>query len=932
MTAERWRHLESLFHQALECAPSEREALLDHACKSDPQLREEIDDLLVSHGGVSDLLGTAAGPLLSQLAGPARTSLQAGRHLGAYRILNALGAGGMGEVYAAVDTRLGRTVALKFLPPEASLFPQSTARLLREARIASTLNHPNIITIFETGEVDGLTFVASEFVPGETLRALISRGRLAASEALRISRQIASAITAAHAVGIIHRDIKPENVMLRPDGLVKLLDFGLAKASQLPGSVADYSRTLPGRQLGTPRYMSPEQVRGEELNGRTDVWSSGVVFYEMLVGHAPFTGKSALHVAVAILENTPAGIPGLPPDWASVIARSLEKDPTKRYADGREWEQALSGLSEKFPSRLPARPLLLTRRSAVASLAGTGMIAAGWWAWRQGIFAAEEPTLLVARVLATESGITDLAISPDGHQVAYIINEAGQQSILLRQVGASISVAKLSPTTVQYGSVMFSPDGTYLLYTVSDRGDIATLFRIPLVGGTPEALIRDVDSPVSFSPDGREFAFIRNLGNTGENVLLTALADGRGEREVTRRKAPQHFTSQGVVWLPEGSAIACGVNVATASGPRMQIARIDARMGTTTMMLPHQWGFIGRLAWDSRAGRLLACVTEPQEVSLQLVEITPGRKVSRQWTSGPGSYPTISVSRNSGVRLATRHDRPTGVYVQGKGGEVHVVAAPTGRYYYLSWTPDGRLLTVSARGGSQDLWELDPVTNQSRPLTRDVAMEWSPRATPNGKYIVYSSTRGQARNLWRLDRQTGQTRQLTDGPGPDLSLDLTPDGRTVIFDSWRSRRAALWRVSIEGGPAEQVAPDLADTPVVSPDGRLIACQFIQSQPAQGRSIALIPITGGNPVRIFPDIALNNPVRFTRDGKGLTYIRTKNGVSNLWNVPLAGGAPKQVTSFRDSYIYSFDWGKDGRLGIVRGTPIDDMVLFEAGENK
>lgn len=358
MTPERYRQIGELFHAALELEADERDAFLEHECAGDAGLRREIESLIRAHdegGGVIDepALSVAAGLLAEDMAGQVVGQTLAGR----YRVLSLLGAGGMGRVYLAEDAELGRRVALKFLPEHLTHDAEQARRFRQEARAASALNHPNIITVYGIEQSDGSSVIASEYIEGETLRERLSRGALAPTEALDIAAQIASALRAAHEAGIIHRDIKPENVMLRPDGYVKVLDFGIAKlapraSAEGNGQNGSTVRTHPGLIIGTDRYMSPEQARGQEVDTRADMWSLGCVLYEMLSGGPPFTGETTSDVVAAVLKTEPAPLPqvvmGTPGELQRIVGKCLEKDRAERYPSAEELFTDLRRLQKRL--------------------------------------------------------------------------------------------------------------------------------------------------------------------------------------------------------------------------------------------------------------------------------------------------------------------------------------------------------------------------------------------------------------------------------------------------------------------------------------------------------------------------------------------------------------------------------------------------------
>ena len=348
---ERWQEVDRLVQAAMERAPDERAAFLAEVCADDDDLRREVESLLLFDGQATGFIETPPHIATAQMfVGEVSAPLDAGRTLGHYRVEREIGRGGMGEIYLALDTRLGRPVALKLLSPSFTRDAERVARFRREARAVSLLNHPNIVTIYEIGEAEGLRFIVAEYIEGTTLRQMLSRGRLTREQALDIAAQTASALVAAHEAGIIHRDIKPENVMVRADGYVKVLDFGLAKMTERAESGSNSSdadsptvitlNTSPGLVMGTLTYMSPEQARGLKVDARTDVWSLGIVMYEMIAGQPPFEGGTPSDCISLILQKEPLPLaryaPDVPAELARIVTRALRKDREERYQTIRD--------------------------------------------------------------------------------------------------------------------------------------------------------------------------------------------------------------------------------------------------------------------------------------------------------------------------------------------------------------------------------------------------------------------------------------------------------------------------------------------------------------------------------------------------------------------------------------------------------------------
>jgi serine/threonine-protein kinase len=385
MTPDRWQEVERLFHAALECPAKQRAAFLESACSDDVALREEVETLLLIDAQEDDAVEALPSIVAAGWAAQKQNGGLAGQVIGRYKILRALGAGGMGEVYLAEDTTLSRKVALKLLPLRFTQDPDRLRRFAQEARTASALNHPNIITIYEIGESGNSPFIATEYIEGETLREQMRKRRSLLPEILEIGSQVAGALAAAHAAGIIHRDIKPANIMVRTDGYAKVLDFGLAK---LTTAREELDVTDPGRVMGTIGYMSPEQALGEALDHRTDIFSLGVVLYEIATGTHPFAGKSEASIYDAILHKTPPRIndanPILPLELDQIIRHALEKNPAQRHQTASELRADLKQLEHTTTSIKPSavRPSPRSRRIVISAIAAVLLALGALWWWK----------------------------------------------------------------------------------------------------------------------------------------------------------------------------------------------------------------------------------------------------------------------------------------------------------------------------------------------------------------------------------------------------------------------------------------------------------------------------------------------------------------------------------------------------------------------
>ncbi|MGH9753732.1 MAG: protein kinase domain-containing protein, partial [Blastocatellia bacterium] len=528
MTPDRWARIDQLLDEALERPLAERPAFLDEVCGGDDDLRREIESLLAAHQKAEEkFLDRPALDLAAQHLAQGVGHSLIGHTLGHYSVLSTLGVGGMGEVYLARDTKLERKVALKLLPPQYTSDPARIKRFEREARAASATNHPNIITIYEIGRIGNRHFIAAEFVDGQTLRELASGKGIAAKDLIEIAIQTTSALSAAHEAGIVHRDIKPENVMRRRDGYVKVLDFGLVKLIEQGQSLGhtnasegDIGKTNPGAVLGTARYMSPEQALGQEVDSRSDLFSLGVVIYELLTGAPPFKGARMAGVLDAIVHHAPTPImqlrPDLPPEFGRIINRALEKDRDLRYQTAGDLRSELKLLQRELDSspshsisvagaHAPAGILSRNLRRLIAAAVVFALAAAGFASWRLLSREAREPSpwlnAYMTRVTDLPGEERNPSFSPDARSVYYARRVNGQWDIYLQRIGGANAQNLTEGFDEDDDQPACSPDGSSIVFRSTRNG--GGLF---VMGATGESArkIADFGQNPSWSPDGKE--------------------------------------------------------------------------------------------------------------------------------------------------------------------------------------------------------------------------------------------------------------------------------------------------------------------------------------------------------------------------------------------------------------------------------------------
>ena len=562
-----------------------------------------------------------------------------GKTVGHYRIVERLGGGGMGVVYKALDTKLGRFVALKFLPEARIPDYQTLERFRREARTASALDHPNICTIYEIGEHENRPFIAMQYLEGHTLKHRIERKPLKTLELLELAIQIASALDAADQKGVIHRDIKPANIFVTVQGAAVILDFGLAKltrasADRKPTPVPEEpdldiamstvtlepeGLTSPGTTVGTLTYMSPEQARGEELDVRTDLFSLGAVLYAMATGLPPFSGKTTAAIFDAILNQSPAAPrslnPELPARLEEIINKALEKDRELRYQHAAEIRADLKRLQRDVSAvRAPAKPGPLSGNVAMAPRRNPWRILAAVIVLALAIGAGYGIYSFLNRIRAipfqryavnqitTNGRVTLGAISPDGNFVASSESQDGQQSLWLRNIATNSDTQIAPPSRASYGCLDFSPDGNYLYFCQSPSSQVPDLLRVPVLGGASQRIVRGISSNIAFAPGGKQIAYLRkNDPEQGKWYLLVADADGRGERTLlsesgANRPDTREWPLSGqLAWLPDGARIA--VAIAQPRNELGVIDLVDVKSGRRETFMRTHDKLIRSLAW-----------------------------------------------------------------------------------------------------------------------------------------------------------------------------------------------------------------------------------------------------------------------------------------------------------------------------------------------
>ncbi len=869
-----------------------------------------------------------------------------------YRILGPLGKGGMGEVYAAEDTRLHRTVAIKVLPALLAADPERRQRFEREAQAVAALNHPNIVTIHSIEDAEGISFLTMELVEGKPLGDVLAAGGLPVDALLRVGLGVTDAMAAAHQRGITHRDLKPGNIMVLPDGRVKVLDFGLAKLREVQAEAeANELTRMPtqdltgeGRIIGTVAYMSPEQAEGRPVDQRSDIFSLGVVLHELATGEKPFKGDTNVSVISSILKDTPTLItdinPALPAGLAKVIRRSLSKDPSRRYQTATDLRNELEELKGEIDSGITAsvtlpRPAAPARSggalnkiaiacSLVLILTASAVSYALWRNYRGGVSGVQLDIDRLSRL--TSTGNASLAaVSPDGRYVAHVKIDGGAPALWMRQTATTSDVQIVPPADVRYDGVTYAPDGDYVYYvTYARTGGVGTLYRVAALGGAPQRILEDVDSRISFSPDRSQFTFTRGSPETGTAWVMVANADGSAPRQLAQLVPPDEFALSGPGWSPDGTTIVAHAR-SLRNGPHSLIVAVAVASGATRP-LEGRWSFMGDLEWLPDGGSFVVAAAESGPETQQLWQISYPRNVRRRVTNDLNTYTSLSLSGDASALAAVQAATVAHLWVapaNDPGGGLQVTRGP-GRadgQNGLDWTPDGRLVYASNVSGSPQIWLSESDGRNAVQLTTQREPVFVPSVAHDGRHIVFQRYSGGRMQIWRMNVDGTDQKPLTTG-----DLDLAPlagrDG-SVYFSRIESGTPRPFRTSINGGEPVSLGEHNFRPQDVSVDGmKLLGLGW---DPRERRSaLGVMPATGGPP-HLLPQVPAFSG-SWAPDGRSITFWRLEGGKVRLFRYLPGEKAPQAIGGIPDS-IFGAAWAPDGQhLALSRGVTSSDVLLI------
>jgi Tol biopolymer transport system component len=865
MDPERWQRIESIFQKALDAGEDRRARVLVESCADDEALRREVESLLAQHekaGGFMErpaFAGSQGAPLSPQPRSEDSHSagIPAGTVIGHYRIVGKIGSGGMGVVYDAEDLKLRRHVALKFLPEEVAGQPRVLQRFRLEAQAASALNHPNICTIHEVDEVNGMVFIVMELLEGQTLKQTIAGKPLPLETVIDFGVQIAGAIDAAHAKGVVHRDIKPANIFVMKQRRVKVLDFGLAKLTRLPPNFEEtglIDRTEPGTVMGTAGYMSPEQVRGLGVDGRTDIFAFGAILYEMLAGRRAFEKSTSADTMAAILNEEPPTIselaPNTPPALVRIVKRCLDKDPEQRFQSASDLAFALQALPESSgampgtviepvftaePARgLRSRPRWLKVAAGALSISVVALATVVAYRWHQEQPPLEQAALTAVPFTALPEEAISAAFSPDGSRIAFAWNGDPAHGVkgfdLYAKALGSETLLRLTQHPSESISPVWSPDGTQIAFQRLSGGD-SGIYVVPALGG-PERKLHPTGTPadnfswfswhsfaqISWSPDGKWIAFADMAPGEEYGRIYLLSTETLETKQVP---ISPNCVGEGLpAFSHNGEYLAYWCFLSENGEAVLQSLPIR---GSQPKTIPPSQRFPNGLTWSADDEKLI--------------------------------YSLISIANGTTT------------------SELSQVTVANGSTKQLAFAGGAMLPAVSARNGE----------------------------------LAYSSL-STSLNIWRRDLLHPESPAVELMPSSRAQTDAqySPDGKRIVFDSFRSGIQGVWISADDGSNLVQISnpQDQSGSPQWSPDGNKIA---FDSRPRDHWEIYVADVDEGKPRKLVTNISSVIRPHWSRDGKWIYFRSDGPGRTGVYRCPAAGGKAIALSQDTDGLVSqeSFD---------------------------
>jgi len=855
-----------------------------------------------------------------------------GKMLGHYQIVEEIGSGGMGIVYKARDLHLDRFVALKILLPGRAADQERKRRFVREAKICSALNHPNIIHIYDISAEAGVDLIAMEYVEGKTLDERIGRRGLSLKDTLKYAVQITDALAKAHSAGVIHRDLKPSNIMVNEDETVKVLDFGLAKltehikydesASTARASTGEKAITDKGTILGTVAYMSPEQMEGKTLDPRSDIFSFGAVLYEMITARRAFQGDSKISTLSAILSKEPPPISvEIPPDLERIVARCLRKDPARRFQSMADLKVALEELKEESDwqnradinsastSLKRVRPLRKAGILLVVLMAGIAGVT--WYfvrfrsSYPGGVRSSEIAPGGSLKLLVSSGGrASDPALSADGKMLAYVDVAQGRVDLFSGRVAGGERI-RLTDDNAEESLPSFSPDGERIAYTrLGSESGVSEIWAVPTLGG-PSIHVMDNAFGAAWSPNGKRLAFVLRRPGEGDAIAVSA-ADGTKLSTIMKGDGDYPFFRT-LSWSPDGNYLAV---TRSSGGIAGELWLVPLNGSPPHRLLSDAPGiFSNRPVFTPDGNGLVHESNRAGATNLWILPLDKGQPV--RLTSGPGPDMMPSVAHDGSIAFVNARRRTSLIIHNPAAGQTREILTHSSYIWAPAFSPSGLDLAYSRaeQDGSWHIWIVPVRGGSPRQLTSGTLPEIYPRFTPDGASVIYHTWSSGPDRVWRVPRMGGPPVPLTPArDDDDQYADMSPDGKWIAFARTENKIARIYVAAVNSGEARRLTDFPSTLPRWSPDGHWIAFsqnrQFLDGISvigADGARLRRLSETGGWPV-------------WWPDGKQLGYQNLgEDGSEEICIIPFAGGTPKALRSlrFRDTNN-PFDVSPDGAL--------------------
>lgn len=883
----------------------------------------------------------------------------------------------MGEVYLAEDTRLNRKVALKILPGAVAEDRKRLSRFLQEARLAANLNHPNICIIYEVDDSTETPFISMEYVEGETLAHKIQSKSLDLAEILDITTHIADALDEAHKHGIIHRDIKSANIIINQRGQAKVLDFGLAKTvvENVSDEAATQAKTEAGVLVGTVQYMSPEHALGKKLDGRTDLWSLGVLLYEMVTGETPFKGETQVGIFDEILHREPLKPSEInedvPPDLEKIILKLLEKDRDFRYQTASDLRADLRRLQRNSDEKIRVEntkqthstqdPIVektafietnteenefqkttdtkfpqiekLEWKYVLAGVALIGILGLiGFWMYLSSFNPPKSNTfqLTESERLTNLGNVKDAIISSDGKFLVYVQDEGELQSLWLKQIPTGSAVQIVPPSNVVFQGIAISPDNSWVYYDIWDRKNVGEIFRVSALGGAPQKVIHDCMPNIEISPDGKKIAFIRSVDEERATYLMVAEI-GTWKETTLLNVNTNEGSVNSFAWSPDGRSLGILGGKPIENGQYLlNISEIDAASGAEKIIwkIPQDLtNFGGGIVWAKDKSGLFITLGEAQSAYQQIWFVNYPNGEAKLVTRDFNNYGRLSLTADGKNLVSVQEDFTANVWVLPIDKPLQTERITNGKLegLGLSWTPDGKIVYGSLVSGSLDIWIMDADGKNKKQLTSDSTAEIEPCVSADGKRVFYLSNQNKGNwNIWTMDIDGNNKKQLMTG-GTQGAIECSKGDNSIIFLGFNNGAYGLWKMPLDGGETISLPNTIHFRPSISPDGKKMAYTSWDSAKKQmGQEMVSLDFLKPDavvnskverfnlPLTAVGEYGQNEPsMRWTSDSKNLSFINEEKGVSNIWLKPLNGGSLRKVTSFTENSIYRYDWSSDGK---------------------